>query len=236
VNDRPMSVLKNQLGGIDQHRRLLVAIGVFVVMLVFLSIVSEGSLSYFGINILSTNTGALVFAAMGQTIVFLLGGFDLSAGATLSLVNIIVAQNTGDSTLSQVLMVFVGIGVGAAVGAFNGFFIAFMRLQPVVVTLASMFIILGLNLLLMPNPGGYIPNEFSYFFTGESLMVFRRRSYGYYWRWLFGRSSSARALAPPFTPSVAQKKPPTRTAFPSHGPSSSATCCLAVSTVAGVCF
>lgn len=170
MNDRPMSVLKNQLGGIDQHRRLLVAIGVFVVMLVFLSIVSEGSLSYFGINILSTNTGALVFAAMGQTIVFLLGGFDLSAGATLSLVNIIVAQNTGDSTLSQVLMVFVGIGVGAAVGAFNGFFIAFMRLQPVVVTLASMFIILGLNLLLMPNPGGYIPNEFSYFFTGDLIV------------------------------------------------------------------
>ncbi len=159
--------LRGQFGNIDRHRRLLVAISAFVIMFLFLSVVAQGSFSYFSINVLSANTGALVFAAMGQTIVFLLGGFDLSVGATLSLVNIIVALNTNDSPVSQVLMVFAGIGVGGAVGAFNGFFIAYVRLQPVVVTLASMFIILGLNLLLMPTPGGYVPLEFSLAFTGD---------------------------------------------------------------------
>ena len=163
------SDVRARIGDIDRHRRLIVAIAAFIIMFFFLSMVAEGTFSYFSINILSANTGALVFAAMGQTIVFLLGGFDLSVGATLSLVNIIVALNTGDSAISQVLMVFVGIGVGGLVGAFNGFFIAYMRLQPVVVTLASMFIILGLNLLLMPNPGGYVPAGFSYFFVGDLI-------------------------------------------------------------------
>ena len=80
-----------------------------------------------------------------------------------------MALHTGDSLWSQVLMCFAGLGIGATVGAINGFFIAYGRLQPVVVTLAVMFIILGLNLLLMPDPGGYIPYGLSMVFTGDLI-------------------------------------------------------------------
>ena len=73
---------------------------------------------------------------------FLLGGIDLSAGATLSLVNVTLASQPSDLFLSQIAMVFTGLAIGGLVGAFNGFFVAYMRLQAVVVTLASMFIIL----------------------------------------------------------------------------------------------
>ena len=65
-------------------------------------------MSYFELSSLSTNTGALALAAMGETVVFLLGGIDLSAGATLSLVNVTLASQTGDSFLSQVAMVLIG--------------------------------------------------------------------------------------------------------------------------------
>ena len=137
--------------------------------MVFLHGIIQGSISYFEISFLTANTGPLVFAAMGQTVVFLIGGFDLSAGATLSLVNVMMASYTGDSFGSQAMMTVVGLAVGALVGAFNGFFIAYMRLQPVVVTLASMFIILGLNLLVMPDPGGYVPAGYSSFFIGNLI-------------------------------------------------------------------
>ena len=43
-----------------------------------------------------------------------------------------------------------------AVGAFNGFFIAFLRLQPIVVTLSTMFILQGVTLLVMDKPGGFV--------------------------------------------------------------------------------
>ena len=141
----------------------------FVGIFVCLDVLSPGPISYFEINFLSSNTGPLAFAAMGQTVVFLIGGFDLSCGAVLSLVNVIMALHTGDSLWSQVLMCFAGLGIGAAVGAINGFFIAYGRLQPVVVTLAVMFIILGLNLLLMPDPGGYFPYGLSMVFTGDLI-------------------------------------------------------------------
>ena len=152
-----------------RNRRLLVAAGAFVGIFVCLDVISPGPISYFEIGFLSSNTGPLAFAAMGQTVVFLIGGFDLSCGAVLSLVNVVMALHTTDSVWSQVLMCFVGLGIGAGVGAVNGFFIAYGRLQPVVVTLATMFIILGLNLLLMPDPGGYIPHGLSMTFTGDVI-------------------------------------------------------------------
>ncbi len=155
--------------GLARNRRLLVAVTAFIGIFVCLDVISPGPISYFEINFLSSNTGPLAFAAMGQTVVFLIGGFDLSCGAVLSLVNVIMALHTTDSLWSQVLMCFAGLGIGASVGAINGFFIAYMRLQPVVVTLAVMFIILGLNLLLMPDPGGYIPYGLSMVFTGDLI-------------------------------------------------------------------
>jgi ribose transport system permease protein len=152
---------------ISRQRGLLVAIGAFLAIFISVRLVSVGSLSYFEISSLSTNTAALAIAAMGETLVFLLGGFDLSAGATLSLVNVALASQTGDSLATQIGMAVSGVVIGGLVGAFNGFFISYMRLQAVVVTLASMFIVLSLSLLIMPNPGGHIPAELSKFFTGD---------------------------------------------------------------------
>src|ERR1700730_2626682 len=154
---------------VARQRRLLVAIAAFLVIFIFVRLVSSGSLSYFELNSLSTNTAALALAAMGETIVFLLAGIDLSAGATLSLVNVTLASQSSDSFLSQIAMVFTGLAIGGLVGAFNGFFVAYMRLQAVVVTLASMFIILSLSLLIMPNPGGHVPEGLSKFFTGDLI-------------------------------------------------------------------
>ena len=103
-----------------QHR-LLVAVTAFIVIFIFVRFVSSGSLSYFELSSLSTNTGALALAAMGETVVFLLGGIDLSAGATLSLVNVTLASQNGNSFLSQITMVLTGLAIGGLVGAFNGF-------------------------------------------------------------------------------------------------------------------
>jgi ribose transport system permease protein len=152
-----------------RQQRLFVAVGAFVAIFVYLDFLSPGPVSYFEISFLFANAGPLALAAMGLTIVFLIRGFDLSCGATLSLVNVVIALYTRDSVHSQVLMCVAGLGIGAAVGAFNGFFIAFIRLQPVVVTLATMFIILGLNLLIMPDPGGYVPYGITQTLTGDLI-------------------------------------------------------------------
>ena len=117
-------------------------------------------------SFLSSGGATLAIAAFGETLVILVGGFDLSAGAVLSLVNVVLAasMNPTNPDASIVLWTVAGVGVGMAVGAFNGFFIAFLRLQPIVVTLSTMFIVQGVTLLVMEKPGGFVSPSLGTFY------------------------------------------------------------------------
>ena len=152
-----------------RSRGLLVALAVLVLLFLVVAAVTPGAFSYFELTSLSTTSASLALAAMGQTLVVLTGGFDLSTGATVSLVNVVLATWMGTDVGSQVGMGFAALAVGGLVGAFNGFFVAFVRLQPIVVTLSSMFIVQGVTLLIQDKPGGAIPPGFSAFLTGDAI-------------------------------------------------------------------
>lgn len=149
----PIPANKLRLG---RHRGLITAIVTLALLVAFILKVSATPLGYYDISQLVSGGTTLAIAAMGQTLVILSGGFDLSAAAVVSLVNVSLASFPMGSITSPALLFAIGIGIGAAVGAVNGFFIAFLRLQPIVVTLATMFILQGITLLVMDNPGGYI--------------------------------------------------------------------------------
>lgn len=142
-----------------------------VAVLIFAAVTMLGGtpLSYFQIGSAAAGMAPLALAAMGETIVILVRGFDLSAGAIVSLTNVIVASQVGDSAASQVLWSVLGVLAAGAVGAVNGYFIAYRRLQPIVVTLATMFMVSGINLLVLAFPGGNVPTETSNFFVGDLI-------------------------------------------------------------------
>lgn len=154
---------------IGRRQGLLVAFLVFLIIFVTLDLVSPGPISYFEISFLTSGSTPLALSAMGETMVILTGGFDLSAGAVISLVNVILATNMEAGLASQIWWGVAAILVGALVGLVNGFFVAFMRLQPIVVTLATMFIVQGVTLLVLDKPGGEIPYEFGAIFTGDVI-------------------------------------------------------------------
>jgi ribose transport system permease protein len=70
---------------------------------------------------------------------------------------------------SVFLWTLAGIGVGMAAGVFNGIFIAFLGLQPIVVTLSTMFIAQGVTLLVMEKPGGFVANQLGSFYLGDAI-------------------------------------------------------------------
>ncbi|HEY4164629.1 MAG TPA: ABC transporter permease [Dongiaceae bacterium] len=154
---------------VGRYRGLIIAIVVFAALMIVNAVMSRGPMSYFEVSSLATGGAPLAIAAVGQTLVILTGGFDLSAGAVVSLVNVVLASNMPDSTSGILLWSLAGIGVGMATGAFNGFFIAFFRLQPIVVTLSTMFITQGLTLLVMDKPGGMIPGGLSSALAGDAV-------------------------------------------------------------------
>ena len=152
-----------------RHRGLLIAVIVFAVMFAIVDAITAGPMSYFEVSFMSSGGATLALAAMGQTVVVLTGGFDLSAGAVVSLVNVVLASGMGPDVPSQLLMGLAALAIGAAVGAVNGFFVAFVRLQPIVVTLSTMFIVQGITLLIMDKPGGTIAPEFSALLAGDAI-------------------------------------------------------------------
>ena len=148
-----------------------VALLVFIGLFLLVDVISPGPMSYFDISFQASGATALALAAMGQTLVVLSGGFDLSAGAVISLVNAVLASqmNPADPEASVTLWTFAGIATGMMVGAFNGFFVAVLRLQPIVVTLSTMFIVQGVTLLILSQPGGFIAPSLGALYMGDAV-------------------------------------------------------------------
>lgn len=169
VTDTFRDILIGARFSIARARPTLVAVGAFIAILVVLRVISVGPMSYFGWSSLAGSGTTLALAAMGETLVILTGGFDLSAGAVISLVNVILATQMQESGASQLFWCLVGLGAGATAGAVNGFFVGFMRLPAIVVTLATMFIVQGVTLLILPEPGGGVPYSFSEMLTGDAI-------------------------------------------------------------------
>jgi ribose transport system permease protein len=155
----------------SRGRGTLVAILVFAVLFLIQDWISPGPVSYFDISFLISGAVPLATSAFGQTLVILSGGFDLSAGAVISLVNAVLASNMdmADMNASVLLWTAIGIGTGMAVGAVNGLFIAFFRLQPIVVTLSTMFIVQGITLLILDQPGGFVSPSLGTFYMGDAV-------------------------------------------------------------------
>ena len=148
-----------------------VAAAVFALLMFVSASLSPYPLSYFDVSFMASGGATTAIAAAGQTLVILSGGFDLSAGAVVSLVNAVLASSMDpmNPEASVLLWTVIGIAIGMGVGAVNGFFVAVMRLQPIVVTLAVMFIVQGLTLLVMDMPGGFVSPTLGAFYLGDTI-------------------------------------------------------------------
>jgi ribose transport system permease protein len=107
------------------------------------------------------NTMPLVFAGVGQAIVVITRGIDLSIGGVIDLTNAVAALYLGRTLESMVLCSIGVLFVGALCGLFNGLLIAYGRVQPILVTLATLAIFQGLAIRILPSPGGQVPPEFT---------------------------------------------------------------------------
>ena len=95
-----------------RHQGLLIAIAAFAALFLTVDLISPGPVSYFEISFMSSGGATLALAAVGETLVILSGGFDLSAGAVISLVNVVLADNM-DFTDIIVMAATPGFGISA---------------------------------------------------------------------------------------------------------------------------
>ncbi|OZC84653.1 ABC transporter permease [Rhodococcus sp. 06-412-2C] len=103
----------------------------------------------------------LALAAAGTTLVLLVGGFDLSVAGTVSLSNV-VAATTMATNPDLLWLVIIGVVVlGLAVGLINGLLIVRLGLQSLAVTLGAFIVLTGIALIVLPAPGGEVPESYA---------------------------------------------------------------------------
>jgi rhamnose transport system permease protein len=95
------------------------------------------------------DTSILILLALGQMLVIVTRGIDLSVAANLALSGMIVALfNRSWPQAGMVPVIVIAVTSGAALGAFNGLMVWKLRLPPIVVTLGTMSIYRGVIYLL----------------------------------------------------------------------------------------
>jgi ribose transport system permease protein len=99
----------------------------------------------------------LILVSLAQATVILVGAVDLSLGAGISLVTVLMASLMKDPTLSIIGVTALGMALAVGLALFNGFFIGVLGPPPLIMTFATSTIWFGVSLLFMPHPGGYIP-------------------------------------------------------------------------------
>src|SRR2546423_4205957 len=74
---------------------------------------------------LVNNSLPLVFVAVGQTVVVLTRGLDLSVGGVIALCNTVVASHMHEGTGSMLAWSLIGLAIGAGAGLVNGALVAY---------------------------------------------------------------------------------------------------------------
>jgi ribose transport system permease protein len=129
-----------------------------------------GTLSTGSLGILAADTLALAVIGLGQGVVIVTAGIDLSVGGVLALGTTIAATHfTGTAT--TLLWSVVILAIGAAAGMINGVLVGRLRLQPFIVTLATWSIFDGIALYVLPTAGGSVPGGFSGWINGSAVGI-----------------------------------------------------------------
>lgn len=130
--------------------RSVAIVAPFLAVFIALSIGSPAFLTFQNVgNVLDRQAGILIVAA-ASTLVIIAGGIDLSVGATYMFTAVIcgtVIVKVGGAE-GAALGIAAGILAGLLVGIANGLIITYLRVNPLIATLAMSFIILGATKLV----------------------------------------------------------------------------------------
>jgi ribose transport system ATP-binding protein len=135
----------------------LILAALIVVLGLYTASINGKFLSERSINSLLFLASALAFVSMGQLIVLLTGGIDLSVGSVTALIVVILSFFAGDdqSASQLVLGLILAFGAAALVGLANGLLIRGIGLSPVITTLSTFIALQGVALLMRSTPDGY---------------------------------------------------------------------------------
>jgi len=133
-----------------------------VAVMLFFQVITKGIL-FKPVNItnLVLQNSYVITMALGMLLIIVSGGIDLSVGSVVAVVGALAGVLIVRYDVNWVLAVVICLLLGAAIGAFQGYWIAYVKIPSFIVTLAGMLVFRGLTYVLLagesvgPFPTGF---------------------------------------------------------------------------------
>ena len=136
----------------DSNLLLLIAISIFIILYVFAMFFFGGSFTRFqGFFDLLNNNASLLILACALSIVMVAGGIDISVGGVVALITAACAVYLDSGAGNIIGSICIAVGIGLAFGLVQGFLVAYMNVQPFIITLAGMFFARGMATVITAN-------------------------------------------------------------------------------------
>ncbi|MBK8025846.1 MAG: ABC transporter permease [Chloroflexi bacterium] len=158
-------VIRSNLSTANTLRRFIVQYGVYVslaLLLVVALLITPNLYSSQTLTVLLKQSAQLGIIAIGQTLVLLVAGLDLSVGGVIFLTSVVIARVSNG--VDAMLPVAIGLSLllSAVVGLANGFLITKRKIPPFVATLANFILVQGaVQAYTRGVPGGFVPDGLS---------------------------------------------------------------------------
>jgi putative multiple sugar transport system permease protein len=159
-----MNALKKLFGGNTRQFGMIFAL---VALIIFFQIATDGRTLTSGnvINLFNGNSYILILA-IGMVLVIIAGHIDLSVGSVAAFVGVCVALFIRDWGLPWYIGVLLGLGLGVLIGAWQGFWVAYVGIPAFIVTLSGMLIFRGANQFVGKSNTIPVPSDFQYIGSG----------------------------------------------------------------------
>ncbi len=137
----------------DTNLLLIITIVIFVLMYLGAVLLQGGGFTkpqtFF--NILNANA-ALILTSCGMSIVMITGGIDISVGGVVALVSMSCAVYLDHHNGNVFVSILIALAIGLAYGVVQGFLVAYLDIQPFIVSLAGMFFARGMTTIVNSSP------------------------------------------------------------------------------------
>lgn len=154
-----------------KNNTVVLSYGIALAMFIIVSMMRPEFASYSHIKIMLIDAVILATLAIGQTFVILLGGIDLSIQWNMCAAGMVITmcyKNWGCTSSDLWWMILFTLFITTAVGFVNGFGVAYLGINPMIMTFGMNTIIQGLVVALTSRtfPGGYSPELLEKFCLG----------------------------------------------------------------------
>lgn len=152
-NTQPNPTGKKKAGLTDTNLLMIITVVIFFAMYILATLLLGGAFqkpqNFF--NILNANAFMIILAC-GMSIVMITGGIDISLGGLTALVGTCCAVYLDYHDGNIFVSVLIALGIGLAFGLVQGYLVAYLDIQPFIISLAGMFFARGLTTIVNVNP------------------------------------------------------------------------------------